>query len=82
MLQAELLVIDDIGLRNSTENFANELYEVIDERANDELATIYTSNYPIDSLGEILSHQIASRIEGSSIELEFEGKDNRKGGLL
>lgn len=81
MLEADLLVIDDIALRGSTEAFANEVYEIIDDRVNEERAIILTSNEPIEVVGKILSEQIRSRIEGSCELLAFEGKDYRKVGL-
>lgn len=79
MLTTDLLVIDDIGLRNSTEAMTNELYEIIDERASEEKAFILTSNVPIEDLNEILSHQIGSRIEGACEQIAFQGKDFRRG---
>lgn len=79
MIETDLLVIDDIALRGSTEAFSNELYEIIDERVTDERATIYTSNEPLSVVGQILSEQIRSRIEGSCELLAFEGRDHRRG---
>lgn len=78
MLTAELLVIDDIALRSGTEAFVNELYEVIDHRAVEELATIFTSNIPLEELGAIYGDRIVSRIDGMSVQIAFDGKDNRK----
>ena len=82
MLSVELLVIDDIALRGTTEAYQDVFYEIIDKRYNEELATIFTSNTPLDNLGEVLNYQIASRIEGMTEGIVFEGKDNRKGGIL
>jgi DNA replication protein DnaC len=81
MIQTDLLVIDDIALRSSTEAFANEVYEIIDERVTEERAIIMTSNEPIETVGKVLSEQIRSRIEGSCELLAFEGKDHRKKGM-
>lgn len=78
MISTDLLVIDDIALRNSTESFTNELYEIIDERITDEKAIIFTSNEPIETVGKILSEQIRSRIEGSCELVGFQGQDKRK----
>lgn len=78
MMETELLVIDDISLRNSTEALTNELYEILDERSIEEKSTIFTSNQPIEKVGEMLSEQIASRISGMSEMIGFYGKDNRK----
>jgi DNA replication protein DnaC len=78
MIKTDLLVIDDIALRGSTEAFANEVYEVIDERVTEERAIILTSNEPIETVGKILSEQIRSRIEGSCELIGFEGPDHRR----
>jgi DNA replication protein DnaC len=82
MLSVELLVIDDIALRGTTEAYQDVFYEIIDKRYNEELTTLFTSNTPLDDLGEVLNYQIASRIEGMTEGILFKGKDNRKGGIL
>lgn len=78
MMKVELLVIDDIALRSGTDAFINEMYEIIDHRAVEELCTIYTSNIPLKELTSIYGDRIVSRIEGSTYSLYFDGKDHRK----
>jgi DNA replication protein DnaC len=78
MTECELLVIDDISLRNSTEALTNELYEILDERSIEGRCTIFTSNLPLQKVGEMLSEQIASRIAGMTEQVGFVGKDNRR----
>lgn len=78
MIETDLLIVDDIGLRGSTEAFTNEFYEVIDDRATDEKACIFTSNIPLDEIGGVLSEQIESRIYGSTEQLDFRGRDYRR----
>lgn len=78
MIETELLVIDDISLRQATEALANEIYEILDERSIEGLATILTSNQPLERLGEMLTPQIESRIAGMTELVGFTGKDNRK----
>lgn len=78
MKRVELLVIDDIAIRNSTEAFMNEFYEIINHRVNEDLATIYTSNEPLSKLVEIFGERIVSRIEGSTFQYIFAGKDHRR----
>lgn len=82
MLKTELLVIDDIALRNTTQAYQDEFYEMIDRRYNNELCTIFTSNTPVEEIGQVLNHQIASRVEGMTEQVLFKGDDNRKGGIL
>lgn len=78
MTSADLLVIDDIGLRGMTEALQNELYEVIDEREMNGRSTILTSNTPLDDMGEIVSEQVVSRIDGMAYQIPLGGKDYRK----
>lgn len=81
MINCDLLVLDDVGLRGITETLQNELYEIIDDRDTNERATIFTSNVPLDQLSDIMSEQLLSRIEGMTVEIPFTGKDNRKKSL-
>ncbi|MTI84268.1 MAG: DNA replication protein [Firmicutes bacterium] len=80
--KVELLVLDDMGVRNATEAFMAEIYDIIDLRASELLATVFTSNVPIKNLGEILDDRIASRIQGATVPIAFEGLDKRGGASL
>lgn len=82
MKTVELLVLDDIGIRDLSEPFKNELYDVIDTRVTNGLSTIYTSNYPLSTLADLLGERIVSRIEGQCYSVGFKGEDHRKGGLF
>lgn len=82
MEKAELLIIDDISLRSATEALTNILYEVLDDRYINEKPVIFTSNFPIQKIGEVLNPQIQSRIEGMTEQIAFVGQDFRKGGIL
>ncbi len=78
MKTVELLVVDDIAMRNSTEAFTNELYEIINHRVNEGLSTIYTSNEPLANLTDLFGERIVSRIDGSTFSYPFIGKDHRR----
>ncbi|SFH22770.1 DNA replication protein DnaC [Desulfotomaculum arcticum] len=80
MMEAELLVLDDAGIRESTAAFNGEFYEVIDERAVEARATILTSNEPLATIANIYDERTASRIEGFTVPVKFFGKDYRKAG--
>lgn len=82
MKETTLLVIDDIAVRDTTEAFKNELFEVIDHRATEGLATIFTSNYPMKKVTDFLGERIASRIDGMALQIGFTGQDHRKGGCF
>jgi DNA replication protein DnaC len=83
LMKAELVVLDDIGIRQKiTDSFENELTEIIDARDSKMLATIFTSNLPLEKLADTVGDRIASRISGMTEQIAFKGKDNRKGGIL
>ena len=83
LMKCELLVLDDVGMRQKiTDAFETELTEVIDARDSKVLATIFTSNLPLDKIADTMGDRIASRIEGMTEQVPFKGKDNRKGGIL
>lgn len=83
LMKADLLVLDDIGIRQKiTDAFENELTEVIDARDTRELATIYTSNLPLDKLADTLGDRIVSRIQGTTEQIAFKGQDHRRKGIL
>lgn len=77
MKEARLLILDDIAIRSCTEAFLNELYEVINHRDVEMLATIYTSNVPLDKVGELLDYRIESRIRDNCASIKFTGEDHR-----
>lgn len=79
LMSVELVCLDDIGIRTKiTDAFENEITEIIDGRDSKMLATIYTSNLPIDKLAETMGERIASRIAGMTKQVAFKGKDHRK----
>lgn len=83
MKEVDLLVIDDVALRGLPEGFQNELYEIIDYRATEDITTIITSNIPYEELPEFVGDRIASRIQGMcGTQVILKGSDHRKGGLF
>lgn len=82
MKDVKLLVMDDVAIRDTTEAFKNELFEIIDFRATEERATIFTSNITLNGLNKFLGERIVSRIEGMAVPVQFYGNDFRKGGLF
>lgn len=77
-----LLVMDDIGAERTTEWSTERLYLIINNRNNNHLPTIYTSNYTLTELyrhyGEnILSQRLTSRINASCSRIELRGGDRR-----
>ena len=80
MKNVDLLVIDDIAVRDVTEAFNNELFEIIDYRASEMKAVIITSNSTLDELEHKLGQRITSRIKGMCVPVGLSGSDKRKVG--
>lgn len=67
--QAELLVIDDIGVQMSKEWIDTVLYRLVNERYTNSLPTIYTSNTPVSNLK--MDDRITDRIENTTYPIRI-----------
>ncbi len=66
---AELLIVDDIGVEMKKEWIDTELFRLIDSRYNKKLVTIFTSNLSIEELK--IDERISDRINARSIILKL-----------
>lgn len=62
------LVIDEIGLEEATAGEKVAMFEVLDERYNNQLSTVFISNQNADKLKEILGDRIVDRIKEDGCE--------------
>lgn len=79
MMEIPLLVLDDIGAENGTDWVKEQLYIIINERYNNMLTTIYTSNLSIRELADEkhIGERSADRIKGRAINVELVGNSMR-----
>ena len=56
------LILDDIGTEKNTEFVDKTVYELINYRFEEELQTIFTSNYSLEIIGKNYHDRISSRI--------------------
>lgn len=77
ILQADLVIWDDIAAKVGSEFELNHLLSLIDNRIAQNKSNIFTSNLDRDHMYDALGERIASRICNMSLELEFKGKDKR-----
>ena len=77
ILEADLVVWDDISTKTATSFEAENLFSMIDMRLSSGKANIYTSNLNRDELHECMGDRLASRICTASVDIEFRGKDKR-----
>jgi DNA replication protein DnaC len=72
LLEADLLVLDELGSQKPTTFVQDILYYVINTRYNGELTTIYTTNYsdrPSDAKDESLEQRIGVRLRSRLAEM-------------
>lgn len=79
--EADLLVIDDLGMDSSKE-FVRETFDsIVNHRWADKLPTVFTSNLTFDELDRHYNDhgRMTSRIAGMCDVVELVGEDRRKG---
>ncbi len=76
-IEADFVVMDDIGVRTATEAFRGDLHKVINARLNANKATVYTSNVELDQLELIFDKRVADRVRAYCKEHRFKGTSKR-----
>ena len=74
LVDADTLILDDIGAEKMTDFVRQSFYYLINEREQLDKKTIYTSNFSLDQL---MDGRVASRIAGMGEVVELKGKDKR-----
>lgn len=69
-------IFDDIGAQKITEYVKEVWYNIIERRYRFGYKTIFTSNYKISEISEIMGDRIASRL-ASGYHFEMSGNDKR-----
>lgn len=78
LLEADLLVLDELGSQKPSLFVQDILYYVINTRYNDERTTIFTTNY-VDDLHERIGERLRSRLHEMTEEIRLLGvPDYRK----
>ena len=78
ILSSNLVVFDDIGVKNISDYDLGALYYWIDYRTNNMKSCIYTSNLLPSSLKNVLDDRLYSRIVNYSILKEIKDGDSRE----
>lgn len=73
----DLLVIDEIGGGSLTKASYPYLYDLVNYRVDNNLSTIYTTNYTDAEIIDLLGQRLYSRIYDTSVVLEFEASNVR-----
>ena len=75
--KCDLLVIDEIGGGMLTKASYPYLYDLVNYRVDNNLSTIYTTNYSDEEIIDLLGQRLYSRIYDTSVVLEFEASNVR-----
>ena len=78
VLSCDLLILDDLGTEMTTDFVRSALYQIVNTRLMEKLATVLNTNLTPAQIGERYSPQTASRLEGEYLLLKFMGEDIRK----
>ena len=77
ILKSKLLILDEFGA-SATDYKSQLMFEIIDERYDNELPTIFISNKTPNEVKELITDATYSRIKECCKTLTFTGKDYRK----
>ena len=77
-LDAELLILDDLGAEFITQFTTSELFRIVNHRLLTGKKMIFSTNLTLSELTSTYSERIVSRIIGEFLTLRFFGEDIRK----
>jgi len=77
-VSSEILVMDDIGTENTTDFMKEFMYNMINDRYNNMLPIMITTNLDSQELSRIYSQRIVSRLFEMCEIIRLEGEDKRK----
>lgn len=78
VLNADLLILDDLGAEFSTSFTVSMVYNIINTRILKGLPTIISTNLWYDEISDKYGNRVYSRIIGNYMPLEFAGRDVRQ----
>ncbi len=78
ILDADLLVLEDLGAEFSSKFTRAAIYNIIDTRIQRGVPTIITTNLMYDQIAQEYDDRVYSRILGNYTPLLFLGRDNRQ----
>ena len=77
VMNARLLILDDLGAEKTTDWVQEQLYLIINHRYEYELSTIITSNLDIGQLAQKIGERSASRLLEMCYGIKLNGEDYR-----
>lgn len=78
ILEADLLVLDDLGAEFSSSFTQSVVYNILNSRISAERPLIVTSNLTVQEFHEKYAHRIVSRLFSQLVQVRFIGNDVRQ----
>jgi len=77
VMQADLLILDDLGTEYTTPFYSSTIYNIINTRLNHQKPTIISTNLKYNEISQRYESRVASRLITLYINLRFVGSDVR-----
>ncbi|MDX9872513.1 MAG: ATP-binding protein [Clostridia bacterium] len=78
LYQVDLLIIDDLGIENSTDFVKEQLLLLLDERINHHLPWVISTNLTPNEAATLYEDRLSDRVLSTSNTLKFEGESVRR----
>lgn len=78
LYQVDLLIIDDLGIENSTDFVKEQLFLLLDDRMNHQRPWVISTNMPPNEVGMMYEDRLSDRVLSTSFILKFEGESVRR----
>lgn len=75
--RSAFVVLDDIGVRSTTDGFRGDLHTLINERVTAKSPTVYTSNIAPEALHTVFDNRLSDRVMDQCLPLHFGGESKR-----
>ena len=76
--QVDILMIDDLGAERPTEWVEEKLFQILNDRMNNERHTFFSTNCSLDEIGNKFHERVISRIREMAVVIPITGEDYRR----
>ena len=76
-MRVPILFLDDLGASTRTDWTQDQVFQLLDHRADRELQTLVTSNLSIEEVGQAYNERISSRLRQMCLPVSLAGRDRR-----
>lgn len=77
IIHSKVLLIDDLGTEYTNAFVGSELFRILNERENEGLSTVLSSNLDLNGIGELYGERVSSRLMESNMPIRMAASDIR-----